>query len=821
VAASTYLAFSMTATPGAAEQAPAPVTIDSGTRVQSIPAAGALPQTFETVEQITARVEWNSMQPALTQPQIISATSDQVLIQGAATGIKPGDAILIVPADAGSSPVLRAVASITAIPAAQQTRIELQPRTVSAPSPPRPLYYYNYVPPFTIARDVAQLVGFGRPSSLQFRGQQRLVYEAADVRAFGEIARFRPAAVFRNLRAWSPPVTPSVFAFRTRASLFGYNAPDLRNLSKDVQGAYSGDVSNADWDPSAAISSDQGSPDLNLDTVYSKIVATTPATIAWAAVKWRDRWVVGTVGAVSESGVAHYGLTGKATQINLVIESTSASFVSLSFSTFSDYRAASVFAESEALTLARLPIDDPVGPGDEIDLDDWIDGLYAGQRLIVSGELDTSRGNYASEMVQIESVQQILDAEGGTHLTLSTGLQNAYVRSTVTINGNVALATHGQAVDEVLGSGDASQSTLRLTLRQSPLTYTSGASSSGATSTLQVRVNTVRWDEVPTLYGARPADRVYATRRNDDGSTTVIFGDGSSGARPPTAAENITAHYRKGIGVAGNLDAGQLTLLAVRPLGVNSVTNPLSAAGGADPESADDIRSNAALKILTLDRIVSLSDYEDFARAFGGIGKALATWSFHRDDRGVFLTVAGVAGASVETGSVLYTNLLAAIADSAEPNVSVVIQSYRKAFFTLSATLYVDPHYEMDLVLAAAQQQLRDRYSFAARAFGQPVSFSEVVTTLQAVAGVSAVEVNSLQRTDRFLGPLVFRSLAAPVAALLPGLTLSRLVQPQGLGGPNTSLAAALPETGPDSSMLAAELLVLDPRPVHLVGVFA
>ena len=56
----------------------------------------------------------------------------------------------------------------------------------------------------------------------------------------------------------------------------------------------------------------------------------------------------------------------------------------------------------------------------------------------------------------------------------------------------------------------------------------------------------------------------------------------------------------------------------------------------------------APLSVLTLDRMVSLQDYEDFARAFAGIAKALATWSGVGRTRGVFLTVAGPGGTAVD-----------------------------------------------------------------------------------------------------------------------------------------------------------------------------
>ena len=56
-----------------------------------------------------------------------------------------------------------------------------------------------------------------------------------------------------------------------------------------------------------------------------------------------------------------------------------------------------------------------------------------------------------------------------------------------------------------------------------------------------MRVNDVRWHETEALAGLGPTDRRFITRTDDAAITTVIFGDGEQGARPPTGIENITA----------------------------------------------------------------------------------------------------------------------------------------------------------------------------------------------------------------------------------------------------------------------------------------
>jgi predicted phage baseplate assembly protein len=383
------------------------------------------------------------------------------------------------------------------------------------------------------------------------------------------------------------------------------------------------------------------------------------------------------------------------------------------------------------------------------------------------------------------SSDAVLSDSGRTSIKLSAALDNCYDRKSLTINANVALATHGETVQEVLGAGDASQPYQSFRLKQSPLTYVSASTPSGGKSTLEVRVNDVLWQELPTLYGAGPRDRVYISRRSDDGKTTVEFGDGATGARLPTGRDNVRARYRKGIGLAGLVKAGQLSQLMSRPLGVKSAVNPEDATDAKDPDSPADARRNAPLTVLTLDRTVSLLDYEDFARSFGDIAKALATWGWDGQARRVIITVAGSNGAEVKADSETMTNLIAAITNAGDPFVSFSVKSYRKATFRLQAEVKVEePTYVRKDVLAAVDASLRDYFSFDARDFAQGVALSEIIAVMQGLGGVVGVNVTQLYRSD------------AP-AALKP------------------RLAAGLPSIGTDGTLLAAELLTLDPAPLE------
>ena len=394
-----------------------------------------------------------------------------------------------------------------------------------------------------------------------------------------------------------------------------------------------------------------------------------------------------------------------------------------------------------------------------------------------------------SERATIATVDDMTDPDR-TILHLALPLTQSYARTTVAISANVAVSTHGESVSEVLGSGDAVQPFQQLALHQSPLTHVSATTSSGTASTLSVRVNDIRWHERPALFGAGPGDRVYATHTDDARVTTVQFGDGVMGARPPSGTANIRASYRKGIGVAGNVKAGQLSLLLSQPLGVKAAVNPLPASGAENRERLEDARNNAPLTVMTLDRVVSLLDYENFARAFAGIAKALATWTWDGSDRSVLVTVAGPDGQEVLASSVLHDNLSTALRGAGDPNVRLRVASYRPAAFRLGIRVKLDPDHIADVVLAAVDRALRAAFSFDARDFGQSVVLSEVIAVIQGVPGVVATHVASLYRAED-----------------APGL--------------KTRLTAAQPEPGAGSSILAAELLTLSPEPLDLLAVMA
>ena len=72
------------------------------------------------------------------------------------------------------------------------------------------------------------------------------------------------------------------------------------------------------------------------------------------------------------------------------------------------------------------------------------------------------------------------------------------------------------------------------------------------------------WLEVKSLEHSGPDDRHYMVRQ-EDGTSTVIFGDGVQGARLPVGATNVRAVYPSGLGRAGDVESDPIDTVEERP----------------------------------------------------------------------------------------------------------------------------------------------------------------------------------------------------------------------------------------------------------------
>ena len=208
---------------------------------------------------------------------------------------------------------------------------------------------------------------------------------------------------------------------------------------------------------------------------------------------------------------------------------------------------------------------------------------------------------------------------GRTALRFTADLAGTYDRTPCACSATSRAPPTARRRSQVLGSGTRRSPFQRFVLAQLPLTYVLAPSGGAVLSTLEVRVDGRLWTEVPQLFGAGPDEEIFTTRSDEEGHVTVSSATGVTGSRLPTGSANVTATYRIGSGLEGRVDGGPAHP-ADDPPARDSGRSPTRSPPGSrrTPRSSDEMRADAPRTALTLDRVVSLRDVEDFARSVPG-----------------------------------------------------------------------------------------------------------------------------------------------------------------------------------------------------------
>ena len=788
VAASAVLAFTLATAPGSPDN----VTIPAGTRVQSVPGPGQMPQVFETSSDLTAVIARNALPAQTHLPWLLSSGEVTTWITGSANNINIGDALLFVATTSSGAPIATGPADLRFV-----SRIHIDPVSGNTQ------VWWN------AGISNTAITPTGNVAIYIFRKKAAL-FGAAAINPF-----LLPNETLTNIPG--NPINTSTSSLATKANTLtevGSRDPSLIFffVPKDWVFIY------------------DGNGVLSLDTAIAGLAGNQPGQPQWLALTDGGATALFSISAVTETNPNRYALTTKTSQLTLsnfaVLSGSPGAGLEDALTQFINAtRRTTAYVSSDLLTPATLPITqwtDPIkftlAPGMIVPVQGDSIAVVGGQSIPahqpigISGKrvrLQVGSGNLAifapancSGVLPVSDSQvflvnafppttdstgllawsvnalsgvsgtlfltaanlQLLPADKAdplaseaslidvvsvtgdiTTLSLHTALSGIYDAATVTVNANAVEATHGETVQELLGNGDGTNNALQFTLKQSPLTYVTAATGNGTQSTLQVWVNGLQWHEVANLLTASPADRVFTSRVSPALSRIVQFGDGNDGSRTPTGQMNIRAVYRKGIGSAGMVNANQLSQPLDRPQGLKSVANPSPASGAADPATAADARQSAPLPTLTIGRIVSLEDYQNFALNFAGIAKALATWTWFGTRRGVFLTVTGTNGTVLKDDDPVILKLIGAIQSGGNPFIPLQVVSYVPVLFQIGASVKIDRYtYDSDQVLLQVWSNLQATFAFTQRRLSQNVVAGEIIEIIQNTPGVIATQLASV-----------------------------------------------------------------------------
>ena len=400
----------------------------------------------------------------------------------------------------------------------------------------------------------------------------------------------------------------------------------------------------------------------------------------------------------------------------------------------------------------------------QLTLDRTVLNLRPGQFVALTGERADLKGVTASEIVTLKEIQH------------SGGFTTLFFRIA---RVDPALRSRNRDAERERGTGNARRDRRRSARQRKRRCGTPAIHAQTAAAHLRLLGVGKRRGELAA--GARErlaVGRVGATGRprhprakpTSSGSATmarpsVIFGDGEHGARLPSGVENVTATYRSGIGAAGMVGAGRITLMAMRPLGIRSVTNPLRRVRrGGSREPRQRARQCAAHRARDGTRGLA-------ARCRGFRARVRRHWQgarlggvARRDTYWVHLTVAASVPAPaadgattalpdyrVDLGSPLGRNLADAIEAFKDPSMRLRLDTYQPIYFDVErqglhrSALRVGSDVESP---AARRARFSASPSIGA-ASPSRCRWPKCVRVLHSVAGVVFVDVDVLRRFDQ------------------------------------------------------------------------
>jgi hypothetical protein len=338
-------------------------------------------------------------------------------------------------------------------------------------------------------------------------------------------------------------------------------------------------------------------------------------------------------------------------------------------------------------------------------------------------------------------------------------------KPTVTVYGNLVHATEGKTLPEtVLGNGNNTQIFQTFKLPKPPLTYhISPENTPPETPELDIYVNGRKWERVSSFFGRESDEEIYIVREDEENNSWAQFGDGKTGAKLPTGIKNVAAVQRVGSGAFGPLKEGTKVQAGAKLNDLDKVQLPGVVAGGSEPELGENARYAAPRKLQSLDRLVSVQDFESETMAISGVALARAAWQLYDNIPAIVVTVLMETGRSDEISAVQET-LNNYNKGRGPQRFPVIVIEGKRFWVNITAQFALDSTFLVELVqpevekalgasmgLAFNKEDQTGLFSLRRRRFGARERATTIEGVIQNVAGIIWSKVtafNALSDTD-------------------------------------------------------------------------
>lgn len=318
---------------------------------------------------------------------------------------------------------------------------------------------------------------------------------------------------------------------------------------------------------------------------------------------------------------------------------------------------------------------------------------------------------------------------------------NFYVPTDLVITaGNLTgtiTCNHGTAEEDTfVGDGTPSQ---QYRLSQSPV-------SSGS---IKIIISAVTWTPVQYFSDKGPTDKVYKIFVQEDDSVIIQFGNGINGDIPPNAT-TIDVTYKRGGGVGFKVLAGAVSIYLGSVSTVSAVTNLSDGTDGTEKEALPSIRVLAPASLKTMDRCVTVDDFETETLEVSGVQQANAK------EYGGFVRISIIPSGGGLPSETLKRNVFLALKSKKMLGTQFVVVDPLYIPIDITVSVAIEPGFIQSViqgkVVAVINQYLdysqRDSEGAYFQSFGRDVFLSTLYRLIDSIAGVSNSSITLLKKAS-------------------------------------------------------------------------
>lgn len=226
------------------------------------------------------------------------------------------------------------------------------------------------------------------------------------------------------------------------------------------------------------------------------------------------------------------------------------------------------------------------------------------------------------------------------------------------------------------------------------------------------------------------------------------------GVIPPQGKE-IVVKYLETEGARGMTGAGLITKTRdnnLLPEGT-IIRQTTGATNGAEKEDKEFAKLQAPREIRTLWRAVTTSDYKTLLDGYPGV---LSSNVFDHEDEPDIPIHQVVCIVAPRGGGALSQQFRADLREFLNrirmATVDVDVRDARYVEVEVDVDIYVHKNYDQKRIVLLAQEALESMLALGEHDFGEPVRFSQIISTIQSIPGVSYVQLNK-PSTDVLISP--------------------------------------------------------------------